>query len=283
MMMKSGNYRGTVLALALAGAALAGCEKKPEGQVVATVNGEEITRRDLASEFAAAGGKNGDDITTVQPALVQAIVTRKLLVQEAERTDLDKNPQYLAMSKRGQESLLAQMLTQSWMGKLKQPRPQDIPAFIAANPLMFGERKILLCDTITTSTGNVSEAQLRKLNTNDAIAAWLTANKKPFQRGDKPIDTMTLPVELAQQLLTKAVSAPVAINAGGTYSIVKVKAIREAPVPSNQYTKVAQAAMAQRQQMQVGEDQLKRLRSSADISYLPGFAPAATPTPAAKK
>ena len=274
-MSRTLNHPKALLALALAGVALGGCEKKPEGQVVATVNGEEVTRRELASEFAAVGGKNGDDIATVQPALVQAIVTRKLLVQEAERTNLDKNPQYLALSKRGQEALLAQMLTESWMGKLKPLGKENIPAFVAANPLMFGQRKILLCDTITTSTGSVSEAQLRKLNTNDQIAAWLTANKKPFQRADKPIDTMSLPKELAQQLVAKAGNGPMAINSNGAYSIVTVKGIREAPVPANQVARVAQAAMMQRQQMQTGEEQLKRLRSSADISYLPGFGPPA--------
>ena len=282
MMTISTGRRRVLLGVALACAALGGCKKKPEGQVVATVNGDEITRRDLASEFAGAGGKNGDDITALQPALVQSIVNRKLLVQEAKRTNLDKNPQYLALRQRGQEMLLAQMLTQSWTGKLKPPRAQDVPAFIAANPLMFAQRKILLCDTITTPSASISEAQLHQLTSTDAIAAWLTANKKPFQRADKPIDTMTLPQELSRQLVGNAVNGPVAINTGGTYSIVSVKAVRDAPVPADQQNKVAQAAMAQRQQAQTGEEQVKRLRTSADISYLPGFAPPPSTAPVAK-
>lgn len=273
MMTVTMGHRRILLGLALVCATLGGCKKKPEGQVVATVNGEEITRRDLVSEFATLGGTNGDDLAAMQPALVQAIVTRKLLVQEAQRSNLDKNPQYLAASKRGQEALLAQMLTQSWIARLTPPRAQDIPAFIAANPLIFGQRKLLLADTITTSNASISEAQLRKLTSNDAIAAWLTANKKPFQRGDKTIDTMNLPQELARPMVDKAGQQPMAINANGNYSIVSVKAIREAPVPADQYTKVAQAAMTKRQQLQTSEEQLKRLRGSADISYLPGFAP----------
>lgn len=281
MTVRTGSARVAIL-LALSCATLGACKKKPEGQVVATVNGDEITRRDLVSEFAASGGKNEADLAAVQPALLQSLVTRKLLVQEAERTNLDKNPQYLAMSQRGQDALLAQMLAQTWTSKVKPPRPQDLPAFIAANPLMFGQRKVLLCNTITTATTSISREQLQKLSGSDAIEAWLKANKKPYRRGDKPVDTLELPQELSQAMIAKLGQGPLVIDSGGTYSIVLIKGVREAPVPQEQWNAVARNAIMRRQQTQTSDDQIKRLRASADISYLPGFAPPPQPKAAAK-
>ena len=277
-MTTAGVRFGTaVLGVVLVGATLAGCDKKPEGQVVATVNGEEITRRELVSEVNAlgAGGASEEQMKAAQPMVVQGIVDRKLLVQEAKRSNLDKNPQYLAMRQRADDVLLAQMLAQTWTGKIQKPNAGAIRAFIAENPQMFGERKVMVVDMIVTSPNSISAKQLLPLKSNDAIAAWLKANKKPYQRGNQQVDTLQLPKPLAQQLSTRAESGePVALNSGNTLTIMAPRAVRPAPVPANQWNRVAEQAIQQQSGGKTTAAELKRLRETADISYLPEFAPA---------
>lgn len=270
------HARHTILLLGtvLACTALAGCHKKPAGQVIATVNGEEVTRRDLSAEIAAAGGQGASDMASIQPTITKALVDRKLLVQEAKRTKLDTNPQYLALRQRQDDILLAQMLAQSWGGKAKVPGNGEAQQFIADNPLMFGGRKALLVDEIITGADSITQTQLQPLTSNDQIAAWLSQHKKPFQRSDKPVDTLRVPKELAQQMLRSQGGEPLAVRNGGLYNIVQVKAIRDLPVPAQDQLKLAKTALQQQQQMKANVDQIERLRQTADVSYLPGFAPA---------
>lgn len=275
--MMTGTFRiGAALTATLACAVLGGCSKTPEGQVVATVNGDEVTRRDLTSELAATGNSGVDEaqMKQIQPVVVEGIVNRKLLVQEAERSNLDKDPQYLALKQRADEILLAQMLAQSWTGKLEKPSPAAVRAFVTGNPLMFGERKAILVDEIATAAANIPQAQLATMASNDAVAAWLSARKKPFQRGDKAVDTMKMPQPLAARLVAKAGDGgPTVVRNGPMLNILAVRAVRPMPVPQNQWSRLATEALQQQAGAKTTDDQLKRLRETADVSYLPEFAP----------
>ena len=265
--------RGLAAGIGLCALALAGCHKKPEGQVVASVNGEEITRRDLVTEFAAAGGRSADDLKAIQPALVQSIVNRKLLDQEAKRENLDKNPQYLALQQRGTEVLLAQLLAQSWNAKVKPASAGEAQAFVAANPLMFDARKALLVDEIDTASASLSDSQVAGLHSLDAVAAALNAGKKPFRRGGKVLDTLALPKDLAAKLVERTGGDPIAVRSGAVLAVIEVKQAKDTPVPPEQRIRVAQAALARTQAEQTTQNQIKQLRDTADISYLPGFGP----------
>jgi peptidyl-prolyl cis-trans isomerase C len=271
------RVRRAVLTAVLGCVVLAGCDKKPEGQVIATVNGDEITQRELVAEVNAVGGGanvSEQQMKSAQPLLVQGMVDRKLLVQEAKRSNLDKNPQYLALRQRTDDILLAQMLAQSWAARDQKPAPAAVQAFINENPLMFGQRQAVLVDAIVTPATSITPKQLLPFQSNDAIAAWLRDNKKPFERGNRQIDTMTLPRPFAQQLLARAAKGePVALNDGNALTIMAARAVRPAPVPANQWRPLAERAMKQQAQGKVAQDEIKRLRETADISYLPGYAP----------
>src|SRR5688572_24481184 len=80
-----------VLGLASCTAVVPTCAGAPApaqaGEVVATVNGVRITARDLRLEAGGHGGSEGDEV-------LQAVVRRELLAQEALRRGLDSDPAY---------------------------------------------------------------------------------------------------------------------------------------------------------------------------------------------
>lgn len=105
----------------------AGCGKGKEGELVARVNGTRITSADLQREieqlpfhsrnsFSGAGG---------QKRLVEEMIKRELLLQEAERRKLDSQPEVraqLAESRRG--ILLNALLTQEIIQKVQVSEPE---------------------------------------------------------------------------------------------------------------------------------------------------------------
>ena len=267
----------TLLGIATATLALGGCKKEPTGQVVATVDGQEITQRDLMAEFQASGGRTKEDFQTVQPQLIDAVVTRKIVVEEAKRQNLDKNPQYLSLLNRTQETLLAQSLAQTWNNRNKPADAGAARAFIAQNPTMFGGRKVMLVNEIRVEGKAVSDAQLTPLHSNDQVAAFLDGRKVKYERGMRTVDSISLPPELANKLVSAAGGEPVGIRSGAVMAVTQVMQVRDAPVPADRQLQLAQQAMQQRAAMQTVSSEVKRLRDAADIKYAEGFAPKKAP------
>jgi len=96
--------------ISLAMAALAGCDGGPvSGQVVAVVDGEEITIPELNAEARARGLVIGTD-RALRDRVLQDLIDRKLLVQAALDRKLDRTPDHLLAKRRSDEMLLANEL-----------------------------------------------------------------------------------------------------------------------------------------------------------------------------
>src|SRR5687768_2411812 len=76
-------------------------EAAPSGQVVATVNGKEITILDLRQEAGTANpGK------PVEQAALNAIIARELLADEAKKQELDALPATAIMQDKARQLVL---------------------------------------------------------------------------------------------------------------------------------------------------------------------------------
>ena len=270
------TIRSAGFALAALGA-LAGCHRTPTGQVVATVDGTEITRRDLVTELKALGGRSDADLKAVQSSLVTTLVDRQVLIDEAKRQKLDKNPDFLAAEKRQNDVLLATMFAQSLAAHAKAPDPEAVRSFIAGNPQMFGGRKILLTSQASAAAAGISPQAIAPLHGQQAVLDYLKAHNIPYNQRTATIDTLSLPKDLADKLLALPPGEPLAIANGGVIVFTTVLSSRDAPVPPNQQEKLAASVMQRQMVAKAVQDQVKQLRNGADIKYLPGFGPAKTP------
>lgn len=252
-----------------------GGDKAPTGQVIASVNGEDITRRDMQAELQAAKAPKDADIKALQPAIADRLVNRKLMVAEAKKQGIDKTPEYLAAEQRQRELLLASLLADRWAGKVEPAQSSAVDAYIAANPQMFANRKILAVDQIRAKADAVPPKELEPLTTNDQVAALLQARKAQFQRGRGTLDTATIPAPLAQQIMALAPGMPFVVVENGLLVSNSVLAVRDAPVPEAQRPTLATQVMRQQEAQKTIEAQVKSLKTGAKIEYQPGFAPPA--------
>jgi peptidyl-prolyl cis-trans isomerase C len=75
---------------------IAGCERKPEGPVAVRVNEREITAKEFRDEVdkSLAIDPKFKDTKEDRERLVEEIITRELLIQEAMRRDLDREMEF---------------------------------------------------------------------------------------------------------------------------------------------------------------------------------------------
>ena len=109
-MTRVSTRRGMILAAMCATSLLAACNKAPTGQVVATIDGQEITLTELNAELATMQIPANADKKLVQNAALERIVERKILANAARTDGLDQNPDYIVRRQQMEEALLVQTL-----------------------------------------------------------------------------------------------------------------------------------------------------------------------------
>ena len=189
---------GLMVAMVAAGLVLADCKAQaPKGQVVAVVNGQEITGQDLAAEARASGAQQGQT-----PALVlQRVVARVLLAQSARADGLDRYPGYPSDLARIQQDFLAQKVLKTTVKPPVKPTPQSLSAFIDAHPNIFKDRMRLQADEIKFRSSDDMKS-LNGADTLASVASRLQSLNVPFTRETRTIDTAELPPPLAEKLMT---------------------------------------------------------------------------------
>jgi EpsD family peptidyl-prolyl cis-trans isomerase len=256
----------------LLSALLAGCDPAaPAGQVVARVNGEEITRRDLQIELKASGLPADVDLKSVQPALLEAIVARKLLAAEARLIGLDRNPDYLAAMRRNREILLLDQYREQVMARGPVPTEAEVARFIAANASRFDNRRLILVDRIQASARGIHPQSLRTAASNDGIARLLETSGHGFSRGPVAFDTLTAPAALILSLEAQPAGRPVVRLDNGVLVIDAVSAISAISVGKAERATIAKTMMQGNAAASEISDTVAGLRKASRIDYQTGF------------
>lgn len=276
----AGLMMGT--ALVLAGCGKGGAEPE-KGQVVATVNGKDVTIHELNAELQGANvpsNISADQKKQVEQAALQQVVNRRILSDIARERGLDKTPMFLLQEKRAEEQILVQMLQRQMSSAVKAPTQTEIATFIAQNPDMFAERKIYTVDQIQFETPK-DPAILRKyepLTSMDAVEAMLKQDGLQYKRAPATLDVATANPELVQQVLKMPKDEIFIIPAGRVMVANRITDTKVQPLTGDQANQLATGMMQQRK----FQDLIKRdlepnvKKAEGEVKYQAGFAPPKT-------
>jgi EpsD family peptidyl-prolyl cis-trans isomerase len=275
-----------------AAALLAGCHKGvPEGQVAATVNGEEVTLQELNTEIQASNVPQGMDKQVAQREALQHIIDRKLLLAAARDKKIDKSPEFQAQKQRTDELLLAQNYAKQQLAAVPVPNDGDISKFMADHPNAFASRETLQLDQIRfrPTAGDIKKlAVIQSDHSLDAVAAHLNSLGIKFDRVKAGLDTAQVPTDLIKEINGLPPGEPFVLPTNGIITVNAVIGHQSIATDPTQARQGAVGAWRQQQFTKLISDQLKTLRDGAKITYQNGFAPppkkpgapAATGTPA---
>lgn len=264
-----------ILAAALA-LTVAACDKKAEGQTVAIVNGEEITAAELNAELTSSRIPAGMNKDQARARVLQMMIDRRLLAQQAKKDGLDKSPEYLNRQRKMSEDLLISMLGSRQVDTARLPSAQEIAQFQASRPEMFAKREQWNLEQLRFNMPADAgiRARLDKAQTLDEVGQILTSAGITYDRQKNRLDTAIIPHDLYGRLSTLKPNEPFIIPVGGLGVASVILSREPAPVSGEQARPVAVAAMRRTQAGKLMQDRLKGLRDSAKIEYKQGFAPA---------
>ena len=257
---------------------LTACHKEPKGQILAIVNGDEISQQELNAELQGVRIPDSADRTALRKQVLQRLVDRKLIVQKAREQGLDKAPEFIAQQRRAEENLLVAMLGQKIAATVPMPDDRDVTQYIADNPTQFGSRERLLLDQIQFQAPKDPKRllALKDAHTLDQVAANVQALGLAFSRGKGVIDTGRLDPQLMNIINQLPPGEPFVLPSNGQY-VASVIVGRDATPTAPQAARLAAAEAVRRKEL-IAESkaQVARARSTAEIQYQTGYEPAKT-------
>jgi EpsD family peptidyl-prolyl cis-trans isomerase len=273
-----------ILAPSLALLAACGSDDAPTGQVLATVNGEEITSSELNSEMGGIRARNPAEQRELQRAALQNIVNRTLLAQAAAEQGADDGPAAAIAKRRATQLAQINLYEEQLRRGVPNVSREEADQFIADNPALFAQRRILLVDQIIVP--NPPEALLRALEPLDTLAqvqAELGRYNLPTRATFGVIDAVTMDPGAVRQIVALPADAVFILPAQGTIRINRIRENHIQPITGQDAVNIATELLRnQRIQRQVSEAVTRVLREGQtnvryNADYQPRPAPGAAP------
>jgi peptidyl-prolyl cis-trans isomerase C len=254
---------------------LGGCQKKVGGQVVAVVNGDEITQQELNAELQAANVPASADKNQVRSQLLQRIVERKLLVQQAKKDGLDQTPAYLVQVRQAQDNAIIGLLAQKLSKSISLPDGAAVDKFVAQNSTMFAARKRYALDQIAFPIPEDPKLlkEFEPAHSLAAIETVLKSHNIQFAQGKGQLDSAQVPPEMATRIASLPAGEPFLVPDKGRMIASVITAVQTTPTPSEQSKPAALNALRQQALGDAMRKQLEKARASAKIEYQAGLEP----------
>ncbi|WP_308609954.1 EpsD family peptidyl-prolyl cis-trans isomerase [Massilia frigida] len=281
-------------ALMVALAALGGCGNKGSkpkvGQALVSVNGEEITELQLSEELMLANVPPAQQ-AEASKKLVEALIDRQLLQNEAAKEKADRDPKVVQAIERAKALIIAQYYMQKKVGAVARPSAVEISDYYTKNPDFFAARKQFDMKQLVIQSKDLSD-EVKKVAENakslDDVAVWFDANKIKFMRAQASRTTSDLAPEMSAKLKSMPKNQLFIVKEGERSMLVSIVDVRDNPATLEVASPQIEKFLFNKRTKDAADAELKRLRAAAKIDYLktptlaaaPADAPAAAPAPA---
>lgn len=253
------------------------CDRKAEGQTVAVVNKEEITATELNAELKSANLPANIAAGEARSRVVQALVDRRLIAQQARADGLDKSPDYLNDQRRATENLLINMLVSRRLNTLPLPTAEEVAKFQTDHPEMFAKREAWTLQQIQYQTPKdaATLAKIASAKTLDQLAQLLGTSGVQVTRSTTKVDSAVFPPDIYGRVMALPPGEPFIIP-GGNRSVASVITERQrATMSADQARTMALNTIRRTEAQKIIADLVKTARNGAKIEYQKGFAPTA--------
>jgi EpsD family peptidyl-prolyl cis-trans isomerase len=259
---------GTALA-----AALGGCgdgRGNNAGQVVARVNGADITVHQLDSELSILGVRAGSRDDRNARRVIEGLVDQQLLVREATETRLDRDPQVLLVMERARRQVLSEAFLERNL-KLARPEADEVKTFYLTHAELFQKRRIYSFHDYLIERAELPDGlrpRLESAKTRADAEAVLKAANVSYRAAASTRSAEQLPLEMLPRISAMAKGEFFLLETGGTVILMQLADFTEQPVTLEQATPYIEQYLVNARKKELTARKLRELRASARIAYL---------------
>jgi len=282
--------RSLLLFLLFLSFTIAGCSPHTgngvDSRVAATVNGVEITQREVNFLYQRTAPPGADESVArnQRRTILAGLVRAELLAQQATKMKLDQSPDFLLAMHDARRRVLAGLAEEEIASTTRPVSPETVKTIIANNPNLFAQRKLLVYDEILIQGVNVPF--LQSLNASVAKGASLTAlldmvqaQKMPFRRAVRTLTTDQIEPAIVTVLSNARANVPVVIRVEDKFSmILLLHNIVPVPLEGPAAEQTAANLVTNQQRTIAFSNKMKAVVDAAKITYFGQYKPDAPGT-----
>lgn len=258
--------------------ALGGCSKtdgdkaKAATQVVAKVNGAEISLHQVNHVLSKAGNVPADQLERARKAAVDRLIDQELLAAKAVEEKLDRTPETLMAIELARREILARARMEQVLALGPKLSPVDVTRYYATHPELFAERQIYNLQEITFPPQKEGLADVQALVDKGAamneIQELLRSRNVQFGTNAGIRAAEQLPMELLKVIHGTKEGGILLSNSPQGHTVVKVVGIRKMPVDEATARPAIQKFLFNQRVAEATTNELKNLKATAKIEYV---------------
>ena len=265
---------------------LGGCghgddKKKSATQVVARVNGDEISVHQVNFILGHAEGITEENAGQAKREILDKLIDQQLAVQQAEEKKLDRSPAVMQAVEAAKREILSRAYLEQIAGGQPKVSTDEAHRFYGEHPELFAQRRVFnLQQLLVAADAGVANdlaqwaAQGKSLQD---IAAALSARKVKFTADAGVRGAEQMPMESLAKITSLKDGQTAVITTDHGTLVVRVLASEAKPVDEATAVPRIQQYLANRRNSDTIAREMKALREKARIEKLGEFADGSAP------
>jgi EpsD family peptidyl-prolyl cis-trans isomerase len=256
-------------------------QQQQHSQVVAKVNDQEITVLQLNQTLQAAGVESATP--AVMHAALGSLVDEELLVQQAMKSNLNRDPAIVQALDHERRQLLARAYAERAVYPKSPVSLAQEEAYYREHPALFENRKLYRFTSFTIQNADMNDrlnADLNAAHAADEVRDVLDRHEIKFETQQVNSAAEELPLNKLEQFATAKVGdLLVDGQTDGRTLLMSVVAIEERPITFEHAKPLIERYLITVRNAEATNEYLKRVKQTAKISYAPRFAEGGSEAP----
>lgn len=249
--------------------------KQSNDQVVAKVNGEEITIHQVNFQLSRMGQMNQEQAKIASKQVLASLITQEILKQKALETKLDQDPMILQALALSKDQLLAQAYLQKTIEKAPKASTEEIDSFYKEHPELFENRRVFRLQELVVNIDKYkfaeTEATLKTIKDINQIATWLRDNNYPFTVNSNVKAAEELPMALLNKLQGLKDGEIMFVPNNKTFNILQITASQTQPISRTKATPIIEQYFFNQNKNKLAKKEMLALNEKANIEFVGAF------------
>ena len=271
------------IALLMCSIVLAGCSrgaaKTDASQVVAQVNGQEISVHQINQVLRRQGGMPTEQIEPASREVLDRLVDQELAVQHAVKLKLDQDPTVMQDLGAARREVLARAYANRLADSAAKPSSEDVRRYYDANPGYFAQRKVYLLQDLQVLATAEQIEQMRETvksakSLND-ISDYLRKQNLVTKSSQITEAPESLPAAVASRLVSMRDGQALMTPSPGGARILVIAGSKPAPINFDTATPYISRLLESERRRKAVEDGVQAMRKDGAIQLVGKFAASA--------
>lgn len=250
-------------------------------KILVTVNGDAITARQVDTELRLNNSNSTRKVSEAMESVIrrqtlETLIDRKLLLAEALRQKIDRNPEVIDFIERLKTQIIVQAYLDLQTTNADKPSRADVDAYFKAHPELFAHRKILEIQQLSIAAQDYSASLKQAMDQAGSlqqIALWLDAQKIAYIQSTHSYTSADMPTETINNLQALGRDHLFILKDGDQELLCALSELRDSPLTNEAATAQIEHHLFIQKMQQVALTKIAKLKLSSKINYVNDSAP----------